>query len=107
VETISLEEFKKADIRIGEILSAERIENTDKLLRLQVSFGDETRQIVSGIAAYFPEPQTLVGKRCAFAYNLETRMIRGYESQGMILASSTDDALFLLESKAPPGSTIK
>lgn len=100
---ITLDEFKKADIRIGEIISAEKIADADKLLRLEVLFGEEKRQIVSGIATYFPDPQILVGKRTAFAYNLEPRTIRGYESQGMILAVSTDDGKFsLLETAGVP-----
>lgn len=85
-ERISYDEFKKMSIRIGTIRSAEKIENADKLLRLEVEFKDgEIRQIVSGIAAYFPDPNELVGKQSPFVYNLEPRVIRGYESNGMIL----------------------
>ena len=91
MDTISIDEFKKADIRIGEILSAEKVEDADKLLKLSVRFGEETRQIISGIAVYFPDPQELVGVKCAFAYNLEPRVIRGHESQGMILAASNEE----------------
>lgn len=87
---ITIDEFKKAEIRIGEILSAEKVENADKLLKLSVRFGDEVRQIVSGIAGYFPDPTSLVGIKCAFATNLEPRVIRGLESNGMILAASDD-----------------
>jgi methionyl-tRNA synthetase len=108
-EKISVDEFKKGEIRIGEIRSAVKVENADKLLQLEVFFGDETRQIVSGIAAYFPDPQALVGKQCAFATNLEPRTIRGLVSDGMILAASTDEGAFsLLESHGvPPGTRIK
>lgn len=113
---ISIDEFKKGEIRIGEIHSAEKVENADKLLRLEVFFGhsaetgkDETRQIVSGIAAYYPDPSALVGVTCAFATNLEPRTIRGLVSDGMILAASTEDGAFsLLEAKGvPPGTRIK
>lgn len=116
MDKISIDEFKKGEIRIGEIRSAEKVENADKLLRLEVFFGpssetgkDETRQIVSGISAYFPDPQTLVGKQCAFATNLEPRTIRGLVSDGMILAASTEDGAFsLLETRGvPPGTKIK
>ncbi len=83
--TISIDDFHKIDIRIGEIKSAERVPDTDKLLRLVVAFGEEERQVVSGIAGHFQDPQTLMGKRVAFAYNLAPRTIRGLESRGMIL----------------------
>lgn len=105
---ISIDDFKKTEIRIGEILSAEKIPDTDKLLKLSVNFGEENpRQIVSGISAYFPEASVLVGKKCAFVTNLEPRVIRGLESQGMILAASNEDGSFsLLEahSSMPVGS---
>ncbi len=115
---ISIDDFKKLEIKIGEILSAKKVENTDKLLKLSVMMGNVDmengevvpRQIVSGIAAHFPDPQALVGKKCAFAANLEPRVIRGLESQGMILAVSTGDGRFsLLEVDAdiPAGSTVK
>lgn len=107
-EKISIDDFKKVEIRVGEVKSAEKVENADKLLRLEVNFGSETRQIVSGISAYFPEPQTLVGKRVAFAYNLEPRTIRGLESQGMILAAVGEDGSFsLLEATAAPGAAVR
>jgi methionyl-tRNA synthetase len=108
---ITIDDFKKIEIKIGEILSAEKVPETDKLLRLTVSMGEETpRQIVSGIALHFPDPSALVGKKCAFAANLEPRMIRGLESNGMILAASTEDGKFsLLEVSPdiPPGCRIK
>lgn len=108
---ITIDDFKKLEIRIGEILSAEKVENADKLLRLSVAMGEEEpRQIISGIATYFPDPGALVGKKCAFAANLEPRVIRGLESKGMILAVSTEDGKFsLLEVKQdiPAGGTVK
>jgi putative transcription antitermination factor YqgF len=106
---ISIDEFKKLQIRVGEIVSAEKVENADKLLRLMVSFGEEKRQIVSGIFAYFPDPTVLAGKKVAFAYNLEPRVIRGIESQGMILAAMDDTGNFsLLEaSGVRPGASVR
>ncbi len=108
---ITIDDFKKVEIKIGEILSAEKVENADKLLKLSVGFGEETpRQIVSGIAMYFPDVSVLVGKKCAFATNLEPRVIRGLESNGMILAVSTEDGKFsLLETNTdiPAGEAIK
>ncbi|MEI6581045.1 MAG: hypothetical protein WCO07_02635 [bacterium] len=94
---INIEEFKKIDIMVGQILSVEKIPETDKLLRLSVDLAEEKpRQIISGIAPYFPEISVLVGKKCMFVANLESRVIRGFESQGMILAVSTEDGKFSL-----------
>ncbi|KND46710.1 MAG: Methionyl-tRNA synthetase [Parcubacteria bacterium C7867-006] len=112
--TITIDDFHKLEIKIGHILSAEKIPDADKLLKLSVDMGEEKpRQIVSGISAYFPEPEKLVGKKCAFAANLEPRVIRGLESQGMILAVSGVDGennfFSLLETldSVVPGSTVK
>ncbi|MFA5932394.1 MAG: hypothetical protein WC793_03405 [Candidatus Paceibacterota bacterium] len=94
---INIEDFKKIDIVVGKILSAEKVPDTDKLLKLSVDLGEATpRQIVSGISLYFPDCSVLVGKKCMFVANLEPRMIRGFESQGMILAVSTEDGKFSL-----------
>ncbi len=94
---INIEDFKKVEIVVGKILGAEKIPDTDKLLKLVVDLGEEKpRQIVSGISLYFPDCSLLVGKKCMFVANLEPRMIRGYESQGMILAVSTEDGKFSL-----------
>lgn len=108
-DTISIDEFKKVEIRIGEIRSAEPVEGSEKLLKLRVNFGDEERQVVSGIAKYFPNPTALVGKRCAFVTNLEPRMLMGLESQAMILASGGegDEPFYLFESNAPVGSRAR
>jgi methionyl-tRNA synthetase len=108
---ISYDHFAALDIRIGEIRSAQRIPDTDKLLKLAVDLGEaEPRQIVSGIAAWFPDPETLVGRRCAFLANLEPRSIRGHVSEGMILAASTEDGAFALlcpDPALPPGTKVK
>lgn len=107
---IHIDDFKKIEIKIGEILSVERIPESEKLLKLQVNMGEDApRQILSGIAKYYEDPQTLVGKKCAFASNLEPRKLMGLESQGMILAVSGDDFFSLLEvsKDVPPGSAIK
>ncbi len=94
---ITLEDFKKIDIVVGKILSAEKIPDTDKLLKLSVDLAEgNPRQIVSGISLYFPDCSVLVGRKCMFVANLETRVIRGIESQGMILAVSTEDGKFSL-----------
>lgn len=102
---ISYEDFAKVEIKAGKIISAEKIPDTDKLLKLMVDFAEEKpRQIVSGISTYFPDPSALVGKVCMFVTNLEPRTIRGFESNGMLFALSTPEGNFsLLE----PNSTIQ
>jgi len=94
---ISYDDFQKVEIKVGQILTVEKIPETNKLLKLMVEFGEEKpRQIVSGIALYFPDPDVLIGKKCLFVTNLEPRVIRGEESNGMILARSTEDGKFSL-----------
>lgn len=94
---INIEDFKKIDIVVGEILSAEKVSDTDRLLKLSVNMGEELpRQIISGISLYFPDCSVLVGKKCMFVSNLEPRMIKGLESDGMILAVATEDGKFSL-----------
>ena len=119
---ISYDDFKKIEIRAGTILSAEKIPDTDKLLKLSVDFAETKeitnedgtkhiipapRQIVSGISMYFPDPATLVGITCMFVTNLEPRMIRGVESNGMLFAVSTAEGGFSLlkpNETIPPGT---
>lgn len=85
---ITYDEFKKVEIRVGEIISAEKIEGSEKLLKLKVNFNEESgpRQIISGIAKYFPDENILVGKKCMFVTNLEPRTLMGLESNGMLFA---------------------
>ncbi len=108
---ITFEEFSKVEIKAGKILSAEKIPDTDKLLKLIVDFAEATpRQIVSGISLYFPDPQVLVGKTCMFVTNLEPRVIKGYESNGMLFAVSTAEGVFSLlepDNSIPPGTKAK
>jgi len=109
MEPISIDDFKKVEIRIGEIKSAEKIEGSDKLLKLKVNFGTEERQVLSGIAAHFPEPHDLVGKKCPFVTNLAPRMMMGLESQAMILATGGDGEtpFSLFESTGAPGARVR
>lgn len=101
---ISIEDLKKVEIKVGQILSAEKIPDTDKLLKLSVDLGEGSpRQIVSGISLYFADCSVLVGRKCMFVANLEPRTICGFESQGMILAVATEDENFSLIS---PNDTI-
>ncbi len=130
---ITYDDFSKVEIKVGKILSAEKVPETDKLLKLSVDFGivaaapvatvqvegepvahiemqelkKDVRQIVSGISAFFPDPQTLVGRKCMFVTNLEPRKIKGLESNGMLFAVSTPEGKFsLLEphSEIPEGT---
>ncbi len=105
----TIEDFAKLEIKIGKVISAEKIPEGDKLLKLVVDFGSEQRQIMSGIAEFFPEPNVLVGRQMPFITNLETRKLRGYESQGMILAASGVDRPVLIypETEVPPGSIVR
>jgi methionyl-tRNA synthetase len=94
---ITHDDFAKLEITIGEIRAVEVVPEADKLLRLTVDFGEAApRQIISGIRAYFEDPQTLVGKKCPFLTNLEHRTIRGLESEGMLLAAHNEDVFALL-----------
>lgn len=105
---ITYEDFIKLDIRIGKILSAEKVPGTDKLLKLDVDIGVETRQLVAGIAESY-EPDHLIGKEIPVLLNLEPRRIRGVESRGMILAVDVGGKPLLLypEREVPPGSIIR
>lgn len=112
---ISYDEFKKVEVKVGKILSAEKIPDTDKLLKLSVDFGiagegRDVRQIISGIASYFPDPAVLTGRKSMFVTNLEPRVIKGYESNGMLFALSTEDGKFSLlepDDDIPEGTTAK
>ena len=82
---ITIDDFAKIDLRVGIVKSAERIEGT-RLLKLIVDLGNELRQIISGIAEFYT-PEELIGKRVIVVTNLKPKKIRGFESQGMILAA--------------------
>ncbi|MCD6381750.1 MAG: methionine--tRNA ligase subunit beta [Candidatus Aenigmarchaeota archaeon] len=97
METIKFDDFAKIDLRIARIVSAEKIEGADKLLKLIVSLGEEERQIVAGIAQHY-SPEELVGKKIVLVANLEPKKLRGVESQGMLLAAvkGNDEEIALL-----------
>ena len=105
---ISIDDFAKIEVRVGTVKTAERVPDTDKLLRLTVDFGEESgrRQIISGINAYVNEPEDLVEKQLAFVTNLESRTIRGLESNGMLFAVGNDDTFAFLvpDRPIPPGT---
>ncbi len=107
MEIITIDLLKKFDIRIGKIVSAEPIEGSEKLLKLQVDFGEFQRQILSGIAKFYT-PEQLVGKECPFIINLEPRMMMGLESQGMLIATGVEGTavLFHPDKEVPEGAKI-
>ena len=110
MEKITYDDFAKLEIMVGTILSVEVVPDADKLLKLSVDFGEEVpRQILSGIRTYFENPQILVGQQCPFVTNLAPRTIRGFESDGMILAGSTEAGLALFHPSitVPSGTKIK
>ena len=105
---ISFQDFQKLDIRIGKITAADKIEGTDKLVKMDIDFGSEQRQVVAGIAEVY-SPEDLVGKEIPVLLNLEPRKIRGIESQGMILAADVAGKPVLLhpDRDVSPGSIIR
>ncbi len=105
---ISFEDFKKLDIRIGKVISAERVPDSDKLIKLVFDMGDHERQVVAGIAEVY-DPDNLIGKEMLVLVNLEPRNLKGFDSNGMILAASTDGGPVLIcpEREVPPGSVVK
>ena len=110
MDQITFEEFKKLEIRIGKVLECTKVEDADKLLKLQVDFGEFKRQIVSGIAESYA-PEDLIGKYVVLVANLKPVTLRGELSQGMILAASTDDdsKLFTVSipGDLPTGSQVR
>lgn len=90
VAEMSIEDFEKIDLRVAKVLSAEKVKNADKLLKLELEVGDETRTVVSGIAEYY-KPEDLIGKNLVLVANLKPVKLRGILSQGMILAASDDE----------------
>ena len=97
-QKITYDDFKKVEIKIGKILSAECISGSDKLLKLSVDFAEgKPRQILSGIAKFFPDANSLIGKKCAFVTNLESKPLMGMESDGMILAAKNEDEFAIIK----------
>ncbi len=110
-ELIQYDDFAKLDIRIGQVMAAEMVPETDKLVKCTVDFGADVgvRTIVSGIALYCT-PEEIVGKKLPYVVNLAPKMLRGVESQGMLLALSfgeNDFSFLLTEKDVPPGTMIK
>lgn len=102
---ITIEEFKKLGLRIGKVVGAERIEGSEKLLKLQVDLGDSERQIIAGLGEYYA-PEELANRKVVIVTNLEPKALMGLESQGMLLAADTPEGPVLLmpdETRLPSG----
>lgn len=117
MEYVTYEEFKKMDIRLGTIREVESVPETDKLLKCLIDFNEveedgnkKLRQIISGIHEYYPDPQVLVGKQVLYIVNLEPRKIKGFESNGMLMAVDGLDGrpVFLVpETEVGVGSKVR
>jgi methionyl-tRNA synthetase len=106
---IQYEDFAKLDIRVGTVVAAEMVPDTDKLIKCRVDFGEfGTRTIVSGIAQW-KKPEELVGRQLPYIVNLAPRVLRGVESQGMLMAASDEGGVALIspERQVPPGSRLR
>ena len=104
---INYEQFQSIELRIAKVLQAERIEGSDKLMKLSVNLGEEERTIVAGIGKKY-EPADLIGKQVAVVANLEPRSLMGIESNGMVLAADDDGPVLLCpDREVSPGARIK
>ncbi|HMH01665.1 MAG TPA: methionine--tRNA ligase subunit beta, partial [Terriglobales bacterium] len=106
---ISIDDFAKIELRVGQVKVAEKVKGADKLLRLEVDLGTEVRQVVAGIAEAYP-PETLIGRKVVIVANLAPRKLRGLESNGMIVAASAEGGKPVLCSfleDVPVGTRLK
>jgi len=105
--TIDISEFARADMRVAEVLEAERVEGADRLLKLKIDLGSEQRQIVAGVAEQYP-PEQIRGMKIIVVTNLKPATIRGIESRGMLLAAKSGKRLVLLtlDGDLPPGASV-
>src|SRR5690625_1763156 len=109
VTQITYDQFSQMDLRVAEVLQAERVKGTDKLIKLQLDLGKEQRQVISGIAEYYT-PEELIGKQVICVANLKPVKLRGELSEGMILSGEDDDGNLVLATIAgslPNGSIVK
>ncbi len=106
-EQISFDDFKKLDLRAARILTAERIEGSDKLVRIRVDAGEGTQTLIAGIGKAY-DPALLPGREIIVVTNLEPRILMGIESNGMLLAADDDGPVLLAPDRdVPPGTEIK
>ncbi len=106
---ITIDDFKKLEIRIGKVISVEKVPGANKLLKFVFDLGTEQRQIMAGMAEFFDNPEELVGKEMPILVNIEPRKFMDYESQGMIIAADVNGCPIFLqpEKEIPPGSVVK
>lgn len=104
---ITIDDFAKMELVVAQVLEAEAVEGSNKLLKMKIDIGGETRQVVSGIAKFYT-PEQMVGRKVAFIKNLKPAKLKGIVSEGMILAASKDDKLSLVTvaEDMPVGSKI-
>ena len=107
---LTLNDFRKIDLRVAQIIAAEKVEKTAKLLKLTVEIGPEQRTLVAGLGAHY-QPQELVGLKVIIVANLEPALIRGIESNGMMLGVGCNDreeiALVTINRDMPTGARVE
>jgi methionine--tRNA ligase beta chain len=106
---MTIDEFLQVQLKIGKVLEAEKVDGSEKLLKLKVDFGEESRQVLSGIAKSYA-PEEIIGKEFVFVTNLEPRQMMGMESQAMILAAVDGEGkpvVLIPEKEVPPGSGVR
>ena len=103
---ISIDDFDKVELRVGEIVDCRKHPNADKLLVSQVKIGDEVRQIVSGVAQWYT-PDDMIGKKVVVVANLKPVKLRGEMSSGMLLFADSEDGLKFVTTDAPSGGRVK
>ena len=112
---ISFDEFKKVELKVAKVLTAERVEGSEKLLKLQVDLGadpsnpsgQDKRQIIAGVGTHYT-PDQMIGREIIIVANLEPRTLMGLESQGMLLAAADDKPVLLKpDTEVPPGTGIR
>ena len=104
---ISFEDFQKLDLRVGRVLEAERVEGSEKLLKLTVDIGSEQRQIIAGVGINY-SPEEMANRDVVVIVNLEPRTLMGLESQGMLLAADNEGPVLLMtDREVPPGAKIR
>src|SRR3989344_370425 len=105
---INIDDLKKIELKVAKVASAERIEGSDKLLKLEVDLGSEKRQIIAGIGKAY-NPEDLIGKEIIIVANLEPRSLMGLESQGMVLAANSESGpvLIMPEKEVAPGTELR
>ncbi len=107
MDRVSIDDFKKLDIRIARIRTADRIEGSERLVTLEIEIGEETRTLVAGIGAAY-DPTSLPGKEIVVVVNLEPRTLMGVESEGMLLAADDGGPVLLCPDRGvTPGSKVR